>query len=122
MKLRIRDNSLRLRLNRREVNGLVSGNRLEERLQFPGDTCITYVLESSRDGCPNASFTANVIHISAPVSTVTDWAQSETIGIYFELPANGMRLKVAIEKDLECVDAPIDDRDPDAFPRTGKSC
>ena len=36
----------------------------------------------------------------------------------------GVELKVAIEKDLDCIDAPPSERDPDAFPRTNaeRSC
>jgi hypothetical protein len=54
---------------------------------------------------------------------ISNWAHSDSVGIYFEIPANGARLQVAIEKDLECVDGPPEERDPDAFPRSvGKVC
>ncbi len=37
--------------------------------------------------------------------------------MYFELPANGTVLKIAIEKDLECIEGALEERDPEAFPR-----
>jgi hypothetical protein len=43
-----------------------------------------------------------------------DWARGDEIGFYFVVEPG---LKVAIEKDLECVDGPEEEKDPDAFPR-----
>ena len=123
MKLRFRNNSLRLRVNRREVDGLAAGAVLEEEVHFPGDARFAYVLDASRDGLPDASFGDGVIRISAPRSEVQEWAASDEIGIYFEMGSNGTPLRVAIEKDLECVDEPREERDPHAFPRVlSKNC
>jgi hypothetical protein len=122
VKLRFRKNSLRLRVNRREAADLASGSPLEERVYFPGDTCIRYVLEASAQSSPRASFADATIRVSAPQHLVRDWAANDTIGIYFDLPVNGSELRVAIEKDLECIDGPADERDPDAFPRPMKNC
>jgi hypothetical protein len=118
MKLRFRENSLRLRVNQREVETLASGASLEEQVHFPGDARLAYVLRSTAEAAPKASFEQGVIRISAPRNQVSDWAGSDSIGMYFDLPANGASLRVAIEKDLECVDGPEEERDPDAFPRT----
>jgi hypothetical protein len=104
------------------VEGLASGARLEERVSFPGGTYICYVLEICAQPSPEASFTDNTIRISAPQHLIRDWAANDTIGIYFDLPVNGSELKIAVEKDLECVDGPAEERDPDAFPRPSKSC
>lgn len=122
MKLRFRNNSLRLRVNQREVKGLVSGDVLEEQVVFPGDSRISYTLQSSSDGAPDASFREGVIRVLAPYRDVEEWANGASIGMYFEFPANGTPLKIAIEKDLECTDGPPEEKDPDAFPRLGKTC
>jgi hypothetical protein len=107
MKLRFRQNNLRLRVNQREVDELASGTALEEDVSFPGNARMRYILEPYGQHTAAASF---------------EWANSEAIGMYFDLPANGSVLRVAIEKDLECVDGPPEERDPDAFPRSGKTC
>lgn len=123
MKLRFRNNSLRLRLNRREVETVASGSALEERVAFPASGSLVYILDADAQFEPEASFREGIIRISAPPSELKQWAGSDGIGLYFELAANGSVLKIAIEKDLECVDAPPEERDPEAFPRaTGKSC
>jgi hypothetical protein len=120
MKLRFRKNSLRLRVNQHEVEGLAAGALLKEQVVFPGDGHLSYTLQSSPDA--RASFDQGVIRIFAPQEEVSEWAKSESIGMYFEFPANGASLRVAIEKDLECLDGPPDERDPDAFPRIDSSC
>jgi len=118
MKLRFRNNSLRLRLNRREVETVASGSALEERVAFPGSGSLAYILDDDAQFGPEASFREGVIRISAPPSELKQWAGSSGIGLYFELPVSGSVLKIAIEKDLECLDAPAEERDPEAFPRS----
>lgn len=123
MKLRFRKNSLRLRVNRPEVENLAAGGALEERVEFPDGARIAYVFENSAEPTPRASFRDGVIRVSAPAWQVADWARGEAIGLYFQVGAGAGALHVAIEKDLECVDAPAEERDADAFPRTpGKNC
>jgi hypothetical protein len=122
MKLRFRQNSLRLRVNQREVEELAAGITLEEQVSFPGNTRMQYILEPYGHHMAAASFEGGVIRISAPGNDLKQWANSEAIGMYFDLPADGSLLKVAIEKDLECVDGPPEERDPHAFPRSNKTC
>ena len=122
MKLRFRNNSLRLRVNRPEVENLAAGGSLEERVDFPGSDRLSYVLEVSQESVASASFRNGTIRISAPDWQVKDWARGDAIGLYFQVASDGGALKVAIEKDLECVDAPAEGRDPDAFERAGKNC
>jgi hypothetical protein len=124
MKLRFRGNTLRLRVNQREVDTLAKGDTLQERIVFPGANDLSYVLETRAEPGGQASFLEGTIRVSAPSTDVKEWAASNTnLGIYFDLPANGSILKIAIEKDLECVDGPEEERDPDAFPRKAlKNC
>lgn len=124
MKLRLRGNSVRLRVNQSEVTRLARGNALQERIVFPGGSGLSYVLQTCAEPGGRASFFEGTIRISAPNDEVQDWAaSSDSVGIYFDLRTGGSILKIAIEKDLECVDGPVEERDPDAFPREQvKSC
>lgn len=122
MKLRFRNNSLRLRVNRREVEGLSTGSALKEQVHFPGDTELAYLLETVASGSPQVQFREGIIRVAVPYEDVKNWAGCDDIGMYFELPANGSCLKIAIEKDLECLDEPAEERDPDAYSRSGKNC
>jgi hypothetical protein len=122
MKLRFRENSLRLRLNQREVARLASGGALEERVVFPGNASLSYILSPAADSSPEASFRDGAIRIATPKNMIEPWAADDSIGVYFDVPAGSAPLKIAIEKDLECLDLPPEERDPDAFPREAKSC
>ncbi len=119
MKLRFRQNSLRLRVNRREVDTLASGQAIREVVRFPNRARFAYVFGS---GEPRASFEGGEMRVAAPLSDIQSWARSEAIGLYFDFPADSATLKVAIEKDLECLDGPPEERDPEAFPREDGGC
>ena len=121
MKLRFRENSLRLRVNRKEVEELAAGLALREEVHFPGNSRLTYLLEPFSHGVATASFVAGTIRIAAPGDDVKEWANSEAIGLYFHLSADGIPLKVAIEKDLACMDGPLEEHDPLAFARDSNS-
>ena len=123
VKLRFRQNSLRLRVNRPEVENLAAGGSLEDCVEFPGGARLSYVLESSKEAGPAATFQNGVIRVVAPGWQVKDWARGDAIGLYFQVAANESPLRIAIEKDLECIAEPPEERDPEAFPRIpGKNC
>jgi hypothetical protein len=113
MKLRFRKDSLRLRLNQKEVSAVASGESIEERVTFPGGAALTYRLIPAAAGTCDASLVAGTITVSLPCGMLREWGQNEQIGLYHQV---GM-LEIAIEKDLECVDARDEERDPYAFPR-----
>ncbi|HLH02244.1 MAG TPA: hypothetical protein VKX25_05710 [Bryobacteraceae bacterium] len=122
MKLRFRANSLRLRVNRREVEALAAGQVLRECVRFPGSELI-YSLEPVNETEPRATFEKNTIRILAPAAEVERWwSATDAVGLYFDLDTGREPLRLMIEKDLECVDGPPEERDPHAFPRSAKSC
>jgi hypothetical protein len=107
VKLRFRKNSLRLRLNQGEVQSFASGAAVTEEVVFPGQAPMTYTLQASRENSAQARYEGGHISVLAPEALVHGWAGGEEIGLYFE-------------QDLECVDGPPEERDPDAFPRTAE--
>ena len=94
---------------------------MREEVQFPGDSRLTYLLEPFGQGTATASFVAGTIRIAAPGADVKEWANSDAVGIYFHLSADGVPLKIAIEKDLECLDGAPEEQDPFAFARDAES-
>lgn len=117
MKLRFRKNTLRLRLNRKEVDLLAEGTALREEVAFPGGTSLVYLLEPFGQASVFATFVGGTIRIAAPGLAIRDWAESEAIGLYYKIPVETQTLQISIEKDLECVDGPEEERDPHAFTR-----
>jgi hypothetical protein len=117
MKLRFRGNGVRLRVNQHEVDELAAGRGLSESVHFPGGTSLSYTVEPFSGPEPVVTFEKSVIRVSVPSPVFTAWAHREDIGLYFDFPGGHSALQVAIEKDLECLHGPKEERDPDAFPR-----
>jgi len=119
MKLRIRENSIRLRLKRAEVDQLASGRSIVEQTRFP-DSVLTYRLDVSGDENFSASFRDGNLAISLPKSEVTQWARNEQVSIVAEQDLGDTdALSLLIEKDFKCLapghHRPCED-DADTFP------
>lgn len=113
MKLRFRGNSLRLRLNQREVSSLAGGESIEEQVAFSKGGALVYRLVPAPASVYGATLAGNTIIVSIPSPELEQWRNTPGIGLYYQ---DGP-LTIAIEKDLECTDGPVEERDPYAFPR-----
>ena len=104
MKLRIRGNSIRLRLKRGEVESLAAGNKLIEETEFPG-TVFSYSLELSDNEDMVASFDNGRIEISMPREIIPEWADTDLVTLYTEqeLPDES-KLEILVEKDFSCLE------------------
>lgn len=104
MKLRIRGNSIRLRLKRGEVESLAAGNKLIEETEFPG-TVFSYSLELSDNEDMVSSFDNGRIEISMPREIIPEWADTDLVTLYTEqeLPGDG-KLEILVEKDFTCLE------------------
>jgi hypothetical protein len=117
MKLRIRDNSVRLRLTRGEVDMLRDVRRVAGRTGFPGGREFRYVVESSA-ACneAGASFSDTAITVQLPQSSVVAWANSEQVSIVGEqVLGDGEFLAILVEKDFACLAPREGEDDSDAF-------
>ena len=119
MKLRIKGNSLRLRLLRSEVTNLLESGRLEEQIHFASstDATWTYALEHDRSTTlPTLRYSDAEIVVVLPTPEAERWAKTEQTGIYAHLNIgrNGT-LEVIVEKDFACLDL-SDDENVDTFP------
>lgn len=118
MKLRILDDSIRLRLTRTEVETVSSDGLVRGRVRFAGTNSFDYVLESSPATVkPEAHISNNVLTVRVPKLDIESWADSETVSIKAEQGlGDGGQLKILIEKDFACL-APRDGEDEsDMYP------
>ena len=82
MKLRIRDNSIRLRLSQSEIQALRNEGLVSAALNFPGGTVIEYVLESTPASVIlTAQYTQNTIRVLVPESVAREWADSDQVSL-----------------------------------------
>ncbi len=105
MKLRIRDNSLRVRLTRGEVDDLRDNGVVSARTGFPGSREFQYRVESSPASViPGAYFSDNIVTVRLPETTVLAWANSEQVSIAGEQRLDdGEQLMILVEKDFACL-------------------
>lgn len=128
MKLRILNNSIRLRLTRNEVDTLHKEGLVKAHTDFPGDRDFHYVVESSPASVkPGAFFSDRVMTVRLPDSTVRDWATSDEVSIKAsQLLDGGETLKILVEKDFQCLTGREDEDESDMYPHPqaghGETC
>ena len=118
MKLRIRDNAIRLRLTRGEVEDLRNDGLVAARTGFPGGRTFSYVVESSPASVkPAAFFSDNVVTVRIPETTVLAWATSEQVSIEGEQTLDdGETLHLLVEKDFACLAPREGEDESDMYP------
>ena len=120
MKLRIKGNSIRLRLGRSEVRRLASEGVVAEFTDF-GDSNgqrFGYALHVVFDeSAVSARFADGRMIVRVPAGVVRQWAEADQIGIRaVQRTTDGSELRILIEKDLECIEPAVDESQEDAFP------
>jgi hypothetical protein len=123
MKLRIKGDSLRLRLTRGEVAGLRDDGRVEATIRFGLGSQLTYALVAANVPAVQAGFAHGTITVQVPKATVRQWADSEQVG--FEAAqdlGNGETLRLLIEKDFACLTVRVGEDDADAFANPNVTC
>jgi hypothetical protein len=131
MKLRIKDNSLRLRLGPSEIANLLHSGRVEGSIRFAREesAVLTYALElaaGNRD--PSACglrlrYTPHEITVLLSRAQAQEWAESDQVGISGVECTGQSSLELLIEKDFACLDR-RDEHNEDTFPnpKAGVTC
>lgn len=118
MKLRIRDNSIRLRLTQTEVDTIRSEGIVSAGVAFPGGESLDYILESSPATVKvTAQFSNGALTVQLPESDVQDWASSEQVSIAGDdVLDSGAILAILVEKDFACLAPRESEDESDMFP------
>ena len=104
MKLRIKGNSIRLRLRQPDVALAAAGKRLEITTDFGASTLRLVLIGQDAPGL-SVTFADNAIVVMAPQKVLSAWAASDEVGLYGEQSTStGEVLTIAIEKDFRCLD------------------
>jgi hypothetical protein len=118
VKLRVRDNSIRLRLTQTEVSKLDANGRVCARICFPNGTTLEYALESSTAvSAPATNFTDGALTVCLPAPAVRAWASSDQVSIASDQElADGGCLQILVEKDFACLAPRPGEDESDMFP------
>ena len=123
MKIRIKGNSVRIRLTRSEVDRFCDEGYLEEKTEF-GNNSLIYALQSM-EGIPNltADYSENKITLYVPAEIQNDWATNQTVGYENNMDlGNDNKLYLLLEKDFKCIDAPAHEDQSDNFENPHEVC
>jgi hypothetical protein len=113
MKLRIRGNSIRLRLTQGEVAELAERGWVSNETDFGRGQTLEYKLRHSETASKvGAAFNDGAIDIVIPEALVREWSATEKVSI----SATTETLQLLIEKDFKCLTPRGGDDDDDTFP------
>lgn len=104
MKLRIKGNSLRIRVSRPEIDIFTRTGIVSEQTQFPGRVLIFGLQHDLHLLHPEAIWDEKGIWVKIPEKLAKEWTDSEQVGFSHEqaLPTGGT-LRLLIEKDFQCL-------------------
>lgn len=117
MKLRIKGDSLRLRITPSEMRTFLDQGRIAETIHFAAapDARLTYALEHGSCEALTLRYQEDEAAIVVPTTQARAWADSEDVGIYAAVPNGNGMLEIIIEKDWACLGRG-DAENADTFP------
>jgi hypothetical protein len=126
MKLRIKSNSLRLRVSRSELTRFLAGEQIAETIRFAStlEAKLTYALaRDSQATAASVHYLPQEVTVLLTEEQVKTWGQDSQVGVYttVDIAPEGL-LELIVEKDFACVDR-SDEDNTDTFPNPlGKTC
>lgn len=127
MKLRLKANSIRLRLDRKDLEALIGRGRVEDALRFgPGEgAAFVYAVEvgEAPRGGASASYRDGRLTVRLDRRDVEEWAGGDRVGFEHIQEVDGGVVRILVEKDFACLDRPTGhEDDAHAFPNPSASC
>ncbi|OHX66032.1 DUF7009 family protein [Flammeovirga pacifica] len=103
MKLRLLDNSIRLRLNKEDIDQLYNNGEVWTTSQL-GKTSFVYGVKSIERGEISAEMDGNRLQFLLNVDQIKEWVDTSTVGFSaVQKNEDGSSLKLLIEKDFKCL-------------------
>lgn len=120
MKIRIRGNSIRYRLDKADIAILQEQQQVAEITTIGAGTLHFSI--HAKAGEPSIAMNANKVQLFLPADQVSAWTSTEQVGFKHELPnADGSVLHLLIEKDFKCL-TERDEDESQAFENPMQSC
>lgn len=126
MKIRMRRNSIRLRLSQSEIAAISRRQSVRETVAFGprAQDQFHYELVPSEPAAKiSAAFDGRTITVVVPWQLAESWAKSDQVGLETEQNAlQDQTLSLLIEKDFACLKPRANEDDSDAFPNPMVTC
>ena len=122
MKLRIKGNSLRIRLTKTEVGKLADTGYVEEQTLFAGNKLVYALLSVDSGNELSATLDANKITMFVPHELIKDWPQNNVVGFNASMTVSeNETLYLLLEKDFVCIEETMEDQS-DHYGNPNKTC
>jgi hypothetical protein len=125
MKLRIKGDSLRIRITPSEMRTFLEQGRIAQTIHFAAapDARLTYALEHAASAEINLRYEHSEAAVIIPTYQARAWADGDEVGLYASIPNGNGMLEVAIEKDWACLDrGEAENADTFPNPLQGTTC
>jgi hypothetical protein len=127
MKLRIKGNTLRVRVSRSELARFLAGDRLEDTIHFTPEprAKFAYALQQEHSlRRPIVRYTENRVAILIPADQANAWGTTDQVGIVEDIALGNLgSLALLVEKEFACLDgSEADNEDTFPNPNAGTSC
>lgn len=104
MKLRIRGNSVRIRLTQSELGQLAQGGIAEDCVRFSPNAQLRYRVQVEPSGAVGADLDGDRLAVRVPRDELERWLAPEEVSIRGEQAiGEGETLKILVEKDFVCL-------------------
>jgi hypothetical protein len=124
VKLRIKGDSLRLRLTQGEMRALGERGEVEDRIAFPGGATLRYRLRVGKEtGVISANYESNLIDVSIPEALSARWCGTDLVTLSASQSLSSGELRIVLEKDWACLAPREGEDETDNFPHPeAKTC
>ena len=117
MKLRIKGNTIRIRLSETEVSMLAEGNSVLEETHFPSSK-LTYKIQPSN--AEAVDFINDMVLVNLTQVEINNWANTDAVTISKEVSLrNDDILSILVEKDFKCLTVRPED-ESELYPNPNK--
>ena len=114
MKIRIRGNSIRYRLDKQDIAALEQTGKVEEETRI-GAGALHFCIKAKDSAEAKIKLEAQAVPLPLPLAQVQQWIKTEQVGIEQEIAnPDGSILKIVVEKDFKCLTT-RDEDDSQAF-------
>jgi hypothetical protein len=117
VKLRIKGDSLRLRLSQGEMRALADSGEVADHISFPGGVALTYRLRMDRNiASISVSYASDLIDIRVPRELSERWCGTDLVTLSASQPLATGELRIVLEKDWACLAPREGEDESDNFP------
>lgn len=102
MKIRIENNSIRLRLTQPEVAQIINGQAVEAQT-YIGNNTFKYSLNPTEIEGISAFLFNNSLRINMSMSWAKQWADESKVGFNYSISTPKGELFILVEKDFQCL-------------------